>query len=384
MKKLILSLAIALTALAAGASLPQAQEAIAGVKKQFAPDTRVAVFDVTAAEDGGKIIVTGKVDNPAAAKALDDALRATGDTYTLDITTLPSDLWATPKLSVVHMRTAPGHASEMATQALMGMPLRLLEEQNGWARVQTPDAYIGWVSANGLVRMTPEQMDQWRTSPRMVVTAPFQVQAYNSATATGLRDVVTDLLNGDIVVRDGAGTESGRIRIKLPDGRIAWAAADALTPIEIWAAQDFNPDKILDTAYSMEGTPYFWGGTSIKHLDCSGLAKVAYLSNGIILMRDASQQALTGGRIEAKDWRTCQSGDLLFFGNAKTGRVTHVAIYDRDGNYVHSSGQVKRNSVDPEAESYLTTPFLHATRIHGYEGTPGITLARNHPWYFNK
>lgn len=384
MKKLILTLAVAFAAAAAHAGLPQVEAAIAQVKKQYAPDTRVAVFDVKAEQKGRDILVSGKVDSPAAAQALDEALRATGDKYTLDVTTLPADLWATPKLSVVHMRTAPGHASEMASQALMGMPLRLLEEKDGWARVQTPDGYLGWVSANGLTRMSAEQMQAWRSAPRMVVTAPFQVQAYATATATGLREVVTDLVNGDIVLRDGAGTDNGRVRVALPDGRKAWVAADSLTPIEIWAAQDFDPDKILDTAYSLEGSPYFWGGTSIKHLDCSGLAKVSYLSNGIILMRDASQQALTGGRIEASDWRSCQAGDLLFFGNAKTGRVTHVAIYDHDGNYVHSSGQVKRNSVDPEAETYLTTPFLHATRIHGYEGTPGITLAREHPWYFNK
>jgi cell wall-associated NlpC family hydrolase len=99
-------------------------------------------------------------------------------------------------------------------------------------------------------------------------------------------------------------------------------------------------------------------------------------------MRDASQQALTGTRIEAKDWRSCQPGDLLFFGNAKTRRVTHVAIYDSNGNYVHSSGRVKRNSIDPESPDYLTTPFLHAVRINGNIGTTGITYARNHPWYF--
>ena len=175
-----------------------------------------------------------------------------------------------------------------------------------------------------------------------------------------------------------------RIEVKLPDGRSGWINTADVAPIEEWAAQNFNPEKILDVAYSMEGTPYLWGGTSVKSIDCSGLAKVSYLANGIILMRDASQQALTGTRIEANNWPTCEAGDLLFFGNAKTGKVTHVAIYDHDGNYVHSSGRVKRNSVDPKSESYLTTPFLHAVRIAGNEGTPGITYARNHPWYFNK
>ena len=100
-------------------------------------------------------------------------------------------------------------------------------------------------------------------------------------------------------------------------------------------------------------------------------------------MRDASQQALTGKRIEAKDWASCQAGDLLFFGNAKTRKVTHVAIYDNNGTYIHSSGRVKRNSVDPKSSEYLTTPFLHAVRINGNEGTNGIIWVINHSWYFN-
>ena len=170
--------------------------------------------------------------------------------------------------------------------------------------------------------------------------------------------------------------------IKLPDDRRAYVDVSDVAPIEEWAAQNFNPEKILDIAYSMEGTPYLWGGTSTKAIDCSGLAKVSYFANGIILMRDASQQALTGTRIEASDWPNCQAGDLLFFGNPSTRRVTHVAIYDNNGNYVHSSGRVKRNSVDPESSSYLKTPFLHAVRIAGNEETKGITRARNHNWYF--
>ena len=54
---------------------------------------------------------------------------------------------------------------------------------------------------------------------------------------------------------------------------------------------------------------------------------MSYFSNAIILQRDASQQALTGLKIKGSDWQQCQPGDLLFFGNSATGRVTHVGIY---------------------------------------------------------
>lgn len=385
MKKFVLSLLLMTLGFAWGnAGAPQLQKIIDEVKAQYAPDKRQAVFEVKAEKDKKGLKVTGKVSDRATYDALSKALETSGEKYTSTVQLLPDTLWALPLMSVAHVRTAPAHAAEMGTQVLMGMPVRVLEKTGDWYRIQCPDGYLGYVAGSGLALKTPEEMDSWRSTPRMVVTAPFQVQAYNGPSATGLRDVVTDLVNGCIVERDGAGVTDGRIRIKLPDGRKAWVAESDVTPIELWAAQDFNPEKILDQAYSMEGAPYFWGGTSIKNLDCSGLAKVSYLSNGIMLMRDASQQALTGAHIEAQDWTTCQKGDLLFFGNAKTGKVTHVAIYDHDGNYVHSSGRVKRNSVDPSSPSYLSTPFLHAVRIRGNEGTPGITLVRDHPWYFNR
>lgn len=291
--------------------------------------------------------------------------------------------WALPTISVANMRTNPGHASELSSQALMGMPVKLLEKNGDWWLVETPDGYTGWISSSSLARKSPEEMQQWRDANRLIVTSTYQTRCYNSPSATSVRSVVSDLVNGDIVETTGKRIQR-KVEIILPDGRRAWGDIQDFAPLKNWAAQKFDAKRILDMAYSMEGQPYLWGGTSTKSLDCSGLAKVSYLSNGIILRRDASQQALTGQRIEASDWQQCQPGDLLFFGNAETGKVTHVAIYDHDGNYVHSSGRVKRNSVDPESRSYLTTPFLHAVRISGMEGTEGITRVADHPWYFNK
>ena len=384
----IIALAVAALPLAAQSSadmLAKAQQCIKTVKAQVAPDARQAVYDIKAYHNNdGSLVVGGEMSDSTALKATVKALAEAGVDYADSIRLMPYDQWAQVRISAASLRTAGRHSAEMATQAVMGTPVRVLHKDSEWWRVQTPDGYIAWVPSSSVVAKTPEQMTAWRGAKRFIVTSPYQTRAYTSPTAKGLRDVVTDLVNGCIVtVPDNeVHVEHGRVGIELPDGRTAFANVDDLTPIETWAAQNFDSDRILDIAYSMEGTPYLWGGTSTKALDCSGLAKVSYYANGLILMRDASQQALTGKRIEAANWRSCRPGDLLFFGNARTGKVTHVAIYDHDGNYVHSSGRVKRNSVDPESESYLTTPFLHAVRIAGNEETPGITRARNHPWYF--
>lgn len=367
--------------------LLKAKDIVASIQKNLAPDSRQAVFTVKVFNDNdGNLTVKGATSDSVTFKSLKKELSDASIDYTDSVRLLPYNDWGLVRLSVASLRTKGAHAAEMSTQALMGTPLRILEKGGSFWQVQTPDGYIAWIPSTSLVEKTTKEMSAWKSGRRFIMTSPFQIPAFRTSTANGPRDIVTDLVLGCIVSIPGSVplVENGRLEIELPDGRTAFAEASAFKPIEEWAAQNFNAEKILDTAYSIEGAPYLWGGMSTKALDCSGLAKTAYFANGIILMRDASQQALTGKRIEAKDWRHCKAGDLLFFGNAKTGKVTHVAIYDSKGNYVHSSGRVKRNSVDPESESYLTTPFLHAVRIDGNEETNGITRVRNHPWYFSK
>lgn len=383
MNKLTLTLSLAALSLAAASTFAATpDEIIRTVKSEVAPDGRQIVYEITSEQlPGGNILLKGKTSEENVKAALLQAFATDGKTVVDSVTVFPYDQWGQFRISVACLRTGPAHAAEMATQGIMGQPVRLLEKKDGWWRAQTPDGYIGWVTDGSVTEKTDAEMQQWRRSPRVIVTAPYQTHVYYNATDRGPRDVVSDVVLGNIL----EGTYNPReevMEVTLPDGRKGFIATADVEPLDVWAQQPFDVEKILDTAYSMEGTPYLWGGTSIKSLDCSGLAKVSYFSNGIILMRDASQQALTGKRIEAKDWPTCEAGDLLFFGNPDTKKVTHVAIYHHDGDYVHSSGRVRRNSVNPESEKYLTTPFLHAVRIKDSIGTKGITTVAAHPWYF--
>ena len=381
MNKITLSIAVlALSAASAFASTPD--ELINNTKKAVAPDARQIVYEISSEQlPDGKVILRGKTSEQDVKNALMQAFADDGKQVIDSVTVFPTDKWAQVRISVCCFRTGPAHAAEMATQGIMGQPIRLLEKKGDWWRAQTPDGYIAYVVDNSLAEKSDDQMRQWRTAPRVIVTAPYQTHVYYNAVDRGPRDVVSDVVLGNIL--EGTyNPEAEVMEVTLPDGRKGFIATADVQPLDTWAQQSFDAEKILDTAYSMEGTPYLWGGTSIKTLDCSGLAKVSYFSNGIILMRDASQQALTGNNIAPDQWRTCEAGDLLFFGNPKTGKVTHVAIYDHDGDYIHSSGRVRRNSVDPESEKYLTTPFLHATRIKDSIGSNGITTVAAHPWYF--
>lgn len=325
----------------------------------------------------------GVTSEASAKDAMLGRLRAIGIDADDSVRVYPAAPLGLVSIPAASLRTRGTHSAEMATQAVMGTPLRLLEHSGEWWRVQTPDGYIAWIPESSVAVKTAPEMDSWRADAgRHIVTTPWQTRAWASPEASSPRDVVTDLVLGAIVQADPSAAAGTRMPVTLPDGRKGWAEKADLAPIAEWASQPFDAQKILSVAYSMEGTPYLWGGTSVKAIDCSGLVKVSYFANGLILRRDASQQALTGERLEADEWPTYRAADLMFFGNADTGRVTHVALYDSGGRYVHSSGRVKRNSVDPQSPDYLYSP-LHSVRIHGHEGTDGIVRAENHPWYFN-
>jgi hypothetical protein len=290
--------------------------------------------------------------------------------------------WALVNVSVACNRTTPGHSSELATQSLMGMPVRLEGKNGDFWRVETPDGYIAYVIDNSLALKTDAEMNAWRKSSRLVVVSN-QANVYDYRQNSSSRNVVTDLVLGDIV-QGSKKSDAERTEVVLPDGRKGWVNASDVISIEDWANQPFDASLILNYAYSLMGVPYLWGGTSTKSMDCSGLVKICYLANGLILRRDASQQAVTGETLDIAGWRDFQSGDLLFFGNPRTLRVNHVAIYDTDGYYIHCSGRVKRNNLDVNNSDYLPLTFLKAVRIHGSEDTDGIVRAKNHPWYFNQ
>ena len=214
----------------------------------------------------------------------------------------------------------------------------------------------------------------------MVVTANLSMAYENPE--ENIDAAVSDLLLGNIV--EYKGENGGFFFVSLPDGRTGYVKKTDVKDFSEWAKQNFDMQTIERSARRMMGTPYLWGGMSAKMADCSGFVRTAYFSNGIILQRDASQQALTGKKIDPKKWRTeAEPGDLIFIGT-KSGKVTHVAMYIGNSKYIHSSGRVKINSMDSSADDYLDYVFLSMSRIKGEIGTKGIVAVRDHEWYFNK
>jgi cell wall-associated NlpC family hydrolase len=140
-------------------------------------------------------------------------------------------------------------------------------------------------------------------------------------------------------------------------------------------------ESIVATARKFVGVPYLWGGTSAKSVDCSGFVKSVYFMHGIILARDASQQARYGKLVDtAGDFSKTEPGDLVFFGRRgdeqnPTESVVHVGIYIGNNRFIHASDYVHISSFDPNDplyDAYNTNRYLRTKRILGEINTEGV------------
>ena len=81
-------------------------------------------------------------------------------------------------------------------------------------------------------------------------------------------------------------------------------------------------------------TPYRWGGTSRRGVDCSGFTQLVYKAQGIYLPRNSRQQVQIGMPVSMN---ALQFGDLIFFSKYFNDYITHVGIYIGNNKFVHSS-----------------------------------------------
>ncbi len=118
-------------------------------------------------------------------------------------------------------------------------------------------------------------------------------------------------------------TVEGWVESSLPDGHRGWLkrgdvrlTTDPYEPLQV--------SQIIETARTLAGAPYLWGGTTPDSPDCSGFIYRLFRPYGIYLARNADDQAQMGEQIPF-DQR--QAGDLIFYSDVAGGPVTHVGLY---------------------------------------------------------
>jgi cell wall-associated NlpC family hydrolase len=348
-----------------------AADILARVKSQFAPDARIAVFDVKAEVKDNSVELVGDVEQPTAKEALLKAFRDAGITNVVDkIAVLPDPAMAAKPLGIVTvsvavMKTRPSHASELGNQLIMGMVVKLLKYEGGWYFVQSlDDRYLGWMEPSHLALMTKDQADAAARAPRVIVTS-LSASVREQAGADGA--AVSDLVVGDVL--DATSRSGGWVAVQLPDGRKGFVADADATDYQAWkASRRISPEAIERTARRFMGVPYLWGGTSAKGFDCSGYLKTVFRLNGLELQRDTDQQATEGVAVPTdNDLAEVRKGDVLFFGpRAGVTRITHTGIYLGGKLFIHCAGMVKLNSLDPASPIYSENLLKRLVKVRRF------------------
>jgi len=221
---------------------------------------------------------------------------------------------------------------KLATQALYGEPVVVMETRGAWTRVvvtdqpssQDPRGYPGWLPT---VQLTFHQSPNRGSSA--IVNKPSTALRDRSAPE---RSQLVVSYNTRLPVLSVAPAWT---TVATPEGGQTLVAS---SDVEVGAVG--NPSakstgaELVRAAEMFSGLGYLWAGTSGFGYDCSGFTAAVYAAHGIIIPRDASDQAMAGKPVAPGQ---LQPGDLLFFAsNAGRGLIHHVAMYVGGGLMIQS------------------------------------------------
>lgn len=355
------------------------------LKTYFVSDSRVDRFEIRHRSGFNGLYLEGYTTIPAAYDSLQATLANGFVVAKNNVRLLPDAAVGTKtagivKVSVANLRSKPGHSQELATQALMGTPLQVLDIQDGWYLVRTPDRYLAWLEPGAFVQMTSAEARRWLDGDLRVYNAKSGEVLESPDTGLAPPNIISTIVLGSLVKFIGPGS-GAYAEIELPDGTTGYLLNDDLADPQAWMKTDsLDVDFLLSTADNLAGRPYLWGGTSSNGLDCSGFTKTAYYLNGFVTPRDASQQVHAGTEVElTPDFSHLAAGDLLFFGRFRddgSEKITHVGFYTGNGHFLHSgadNGRIMEQSFRPEDDNYAEhrlNTLMRARRLS--PGTPGV------------
>ncbi|WP_027416113.1 C40 family peptidase [Aneurinibacillus terranovensis] len=246
------------------------------------------------------------------------------------------------------------------TQALYGTLVEVVEEQGEWVQIAIPSqlsgkdrlGYPGWMPKCQIV--PANETDSEKTDDKQIGGAQIAVEesavkewdgkgneqqkkkAMMTSKSTflyrtpGEKGMEVFFLTELPVL----GEEEEWVSVATPHGPQLIRTEDAVLYRTDEELRPAGGQDIVETGKRFLGLPYLWGGMSSLGYDCSGFAYSMHRAHGIIIPRDAGEQAKYGWLIDKEN---LQPGDLLFFAYEKgKGAIHHVGIYAGNGIMLHS------------------------------------------------
>jgi hypothetical protein len=202
-------------------------------------------------------------------------------------------------------------------------------------------------------------------SPRLCEIAGIEPLPQDSVRAEILDDLKMQsesLSEGDISDEDEQNllSEYNSEEYSLIDFKQDWVSF-----LDDGTAEDYTPSGIskqvlLDEIFDWLGTPYHFGGTTRRRIDCSAFTQKIYLAAAEIqIPRVAREQVKVGKEISREE---LEFGDMIFFHTYSRRFASHVGIYLGDNLFAHASSRYGV-TVSSLESSYYKQRFIGGRRL---------------------
>jgi SH3-like domain-containing protein len=236
----------------------------------------------------------------------------------------------------VNLREGPGTHYTILSQLPADAPAEVLEEQDGWYRIQTPWESSGWIASH-LFEITPNVL---QGQPPRLGTAGA-VGRVNLRSGPGIGHPTIEKLR-DGAVLEVLALEGDWYNVRTPRGTVGWVSAE-------YAALDWIPDvyggdgapaeaasnDIVRIAEEYLGARYVWGGSYPNGFDCSGFTWYVYRQVGVRIPAGSVQQFDSDYGRYVRGMDALRPGDLVFFERTSDESwISHVGIYAGSGKMI--------------------------------------------------
>lgn len=337
---------------------------VEAVRAEFAPDPRLAVFEVAVEVRGDGVALVGATSEQEAALALSARVaQLTGwRTVADEVQRLPEAdpdelVHALVTSAVAPMLAGPLVRSTQVSQVVLGSRLVVLRRDGRWLQCRSPDGYIGWIHAGYVALRGDAAARAWDAGE-------------GGETAISLGARVLDA-SGEIMMRLPWGArvvrESEHV-VRLPDGRAGPVEGELIAAALRSLAFPADGAAACETGSRWLGVPYLWGGVTFGGVDCSGFVQGVWKLHGRVIPRDSDQQSRFGKEVDpGPEFENLRPGDLCFFAE-EPGRVSHVVMSTGGSKIIHASlgnGGVARNDLlgRRSYERELRRLFHNARRV---------------------
>jgi hypothetical protein len=132
--------------------------------------------------------------------------------------------------------------------------------------------------------------------------------------------------------------------------------------------KEFSEENLASMIKDLEGRPYVWAEEGPYCFDCSGYFYYMFGKMGVDIPRVAREQIKHGQPIAFENMKF---GDLVFFDTTKnkSGKITHVGMYLKDGWFTHASSSHKQITYSNfNTDAYYKSRFMGARRYFEKNG----------------